>query len=81
MTRWLYVPLAVLHGSLVLRVMGDLLMDAGVRRWGGMLNALALLGYVAAMVFAARRARLKGPAAQVQLQRNCEQPKEQTSAP
>jgi hypothetical protein len=60
MTRMLYLPLAILHGSLVLRMLGDVMMDAGVRRWGGMLNALALLGYVAVMIYAAvlaRRAR------------------------
>lgn len=57
MTRLFYLPLALLHGSLALRVLGDVVMDAGARRWGGMLNALALLAYVAVLVVAARRAR------------------------
>lgn len=57
MTRLFYVPLALLHGSLVLRVLGDAAMDAGVRRWGGMLNALALLAYVAVLLAAIVRAK------------------------
>jgi hypothetical protein len=57
MTRWFYAPLALLQGSLVLRLLGDLMMDAGLRRWGGLLNAIALLGYAGVVIFAARRAR------------------------
>jgi hypothetical protein len=57
MTRLLYLPLVLLHGSLLLRVLGDLVMNIEMRRWGGMLNAVALLGYVAVMIFAARKAR------------------------
>jgi hypothetical protein len=57
MTRLFYLPLALLHGSLLLRVLGDVVMNAELRRWGGMLNAVALLGYVVVLVVAARRAR------------------------
>lgn len=57
MTRLLYLPLVLLHGSLLLRVLGDVMMDGELRRWGGLLNALALLLYVAVLVLAARRAR------------------------
>jgi hypothetical protein len=38
-----YVHLAALHGSLVLRIMGDLLPWQSARQWGGLLNALAIV--------------------------------------
>ncbi len=39
-----YVPLALLHGSLVLRLAGDLLPGTfALRQWGGMLNAIAVV--------------------------------------
>src|SRR5438128_5309095 len=39
----LYVPLLLLHVSLLLRVVGDLLGWWPGRQWGGLLNALAVL--------------------------------------
>jgi hypothetical protein len=39
----LYVPLLLLHASLLLRVFGDLMGWWAGRRWGGLLNALAVL--------------------------------------
>lgn len=57
MTRLFYLPLVLMHGSLVLRVLGDVVVNVEMRRWGGMLNALALLAYVAVLVLAVRRAR------------------------
>ncbi|HRA00548.1 MAG TPA: hypothetical protein PLJ62_10140 [Thermoflexales bacterium] len=48
--RRLYVPLGLLHFSLVLRVMGDLLPDGLLRQWGGMLNAVALLLFLVLFV-------------------------------
>jgi hypothetical protein len=45
--RTFYLPLAVLHGSLVMRLAGDLVEDLGrLRAWGGLFNALALLLFV-----------------------------------
>ena len=38
-----YLPLVLLHLSLLLRVAGDLLLLPAVRQWGGMLNAITLL--------------------------------------
>ena len=38
-----YVHLALLHLSLVLRVAGDLLFWLPMRRWGGLLNEVAVL--------------------------------------
>lgn len=64
--RAAYLPLAVLHLSLVLRLTGDLAGLGDVRRWGGMLNALAILLFVAVTLAAARRARVpvsRAPAA------------------
>src|SRR5690606_40946577 len=55
----LYVPLALLHASLVLRLAGDLVGVLSLRRCGRLLNALAIvlyLGFVAASIFQSRRA-------------------------
>jgi hypothetical protein len=42
-SRWSYLPLALLHASLVARLAGDLAGLADVRRWGGMLNAASIV--------------------------------------
>jgi hypothetical protein len=55
-----YLPLAMLHASLALRVGGSLIDDFALRRMGGMLNAVALLLFVAtllASVVRGKRAR------------------------
>jgi hypothetical protein len=54
-----YVPLALLHASLILRVTGDLGAIDGLRVMGGVLNGLTVVGFaamVAAIVISARRA-------------------------
>lgn len=52
-----YVPLALLHASLVARVAGDLTGDHALRAVGGMGNALTLLAFVVvALAASARRA-------------------------
>jgi hypothetical protein len=48
----LYAPLALLHGGLLLRVIGDLAAEPDARRWGGLLNALAIVLFVPAARFA-----------------------------
>jgi hypothetical protein len=53
-----YAPLVLLHASLAARVAGDLAGVAAVRSWGGLLNALAVLLFLAmilATVLAARK--------------------------
>jgi hypothetical protein len=45
-----YVPLGLLHASLVLRLVGDLAAWSPGRRWGGLLNAVAVLTFFAVMV-------------------------------
>lgn len=57
-----YAHLALLHASLLLRVAGDLLPNLALRRWGGLLNAVALLLFLASTLFAVRRARAAGAA-------------------
>ncbi|HVO07765.1 MAG TPA: hypothetical protein VMT83_13330 [Burkholderiaceae bacterium] len=57
-----YVPLAVLHGSLLLRLAGD---AAGLHAWqrlGGLLAAVALALFIAVTAGAAVRGRLRGAA-------------------
>jgi hypothetical protein len=64
--RGLYVPLVLLHASLVLRVFGDLAENEAVRRWGGLLNAIVVVGFLltaAATILAAlRRSHADGAA-------------------
>ena len=52
-----YIHLALLHASLILRVIGDLGGWAGVRQWGGLLNALALVVFLANTVRAIQSSR------------------------
>lgn len=52
-----YVHLALLHLSLVLRVAGDLLPNWPVRRWGGLLNEVAVVLFLVVTVAAAARYR------------------------
>ncbi|MBC7951606.1 MAG: hypothetical protein H7Z12_07250 [Rhodospirillaceae bacterium] len=54
---YFYGPLVVLHGSLVLRIAGDLLALEPIRMWGGMLNGVAVLGFVVMVVGTVLRAR------------------------
>jgi hypothetical protein len=41
-----YLHLGLLHASLLVRVSGDLLESVPVRQWGGILNAVALVGFL-----------------------------------
>jgi len=52
--RHFYVHLVLLHASLVLRVIGDVAAQPDLRRWGGMLNATAILLFIAVTFAAAR---------------------------
>jgi hypothetical protein len=45
-----YLPLALLHASLVLRMVGDLASWLAGRQWGGLLNALAIVLFFALVV-------------------------------
>jgi hypothetical protein len=56
-SRWSYLPLALLHASLLVRVAGDLSGMAAVRRWGGMLNAVAILLFLLVTAASILRAR------------------------
>jgi hypothetical protein len=51
-TAFFYAPLALLHASLLLRLAAG---SAGVRQWGGILNALALLAFAGTLVHALSR--------------------------
>lgn len=58
-----YAPLILLHVSLVIRVAGDLMGLPAVRMWGGLLNALALLLFLANLAVALLRGRWEQTAA------------------
>lgn len=45
-----YAHLLLLHGGLLLRIGGDLLESAAARRWGGLLNAAAILLFLVSTV-------------------------------
>jgi len=49
-----YIPLALLHISLLLRVGGDLLGWWDARLWGGMLNVLTILAFLAITITSLR---------------------------
>ncbi len=54
-----YVPLALLHASLVLRLAGPM-VSFTIREWGGIANALALLAFAATLAFALGRGTAAG---------------------
>jgi hypothetical protein len=60
--RILYIPLALLHLSLALRVASDLASWGGGRMWGGALNVTAVLSFLVAVVLAAVAVRRQSKA-------------------
>lgn len=57
-----YLHVGLLHGSLLLRVAGDLTTSLEARAWGGLLNVVAVLLFAALTVRAARsRPAARGP--------------------
>lgn len=59
--RGFYAPLALLQISLALRVAGDLLASFPLRRWGGLLNEIAVLLYLAMLALTILRGRSREP--------------------
>lgn len=55
----MYVPLILLHLSVAIRIMGDLLPDATIRTLGGTLNAVALLAFILTLLVQIRTGRRK----------------------
>lgn len=53
----LYAPLALLHTSLIVRIIGNLLLDPLIRRWGGLLNGFAILFFFISMAISFGRNR------------------------
>lgn len=49
---YLYVPLALLHAALALRTVGDVMFWHEVRRWGGLGTAVAILLFLAGVIYA-----------------------------
>lgn len=54
-----YLHLILLHLSLFVRLLGDLMGQLDVRRWGGLLNGVAILLFLAMMVFSILSAKGK----------------------
>jgi hypothetical protein len=58
-SAFFYVPLALLHASLVLRLAGPM-VSVTIREWGGIANALALLVFAGTLAFALGRSTASG---------------------
>lgn len=58
-----YLPLGLLHASLVLRVIGDCTPWLLGRRWGGLLNAVAIIVFFATMAYGVLASRPHAPSA------------------
>lgn len=58
-TPMLYAPLVLLDGALVARVWADVVLDAGVRRWAGLVQVIAILLFLALAVYAVISARIE----------------------
>jgi hypothetical protein len=65
-SAWCYVPLILLHASLLLRTTGNLAGLTDLRRWGGMLNAVTILLFVLITVVSVAHTRMRS---QTQLRR------------
>jgi hypothetical protein len=58
-TTLAYAPLALLHAGLLTRIVGDMADWTVLRQAGGIANAVSLLLFVATMIAAARRAKIR----------------------
>lgn len=58
--RLLYLPLALLHASVALRVGADLVGHARLRQWGGSLNVVALVAFALSVASVKLAARARG---------------------
>lgn len=58
-TRWLYLPLGALHGTLLIRTFGNLTANGSARQWGGLLNALIIVLYLGMLLLPTLAARLR----------------------
>lgn len=63
-THWLYLPLALLHLSVLLRAAGGLAVWAGLRQLSGLITIAAILAFVLTMAGSAWRHRLRRAAQQ-----------------
>jgi hypothetical protein len=46
-----YAHLILLHLSLIMRVAGDLALNIPIRKWGGLLNEVAILLFLAVTIY------------------------------
>jgi len=61
-SRWMYLPLALLHASLALRVAGGLVGDPAWRVAGSAGNALAIAAFIVTAALICIKARRRPPA-------------------
>lgn len=56
-----YIHLGLLHASLVIRVVGDLVNNVSLRQWGSLLNGAALLLFLVSSAYALLRGTFNNP--------------------
>ena len=61
-----YLPLGLLHASLVLRLIGDCAPWLPGRRWGGLLNAVSVIVFFASMAYGILASRTRGESARAE---------------
>ncbi len=54
-SRWFYIHLALLHASLAVRLVGNLANDVLLRKWGGMINSVAIVVFLGMTVYSLLR--------------------------
>ena len=52
-----YVHLILLHLSLTIRILGDLVNQHDIRRWGGLLNEMAILLFLGMTIYSILKTR------------------------
>lgn len=57
-----YLPLVLLHASLLMRLHGDMSATIAMRRWGGLLNVVAILLFLVILISSLKKLKRRRPA-------------------
>ena len=63
---YLETPTMLMQVGLIMRVIGDLATQLEFRRWGGLINGVAILWFLLQVIFLAIRAKRRSSRAKVQ---------------
>jgi hypothetical protein len=50
-----YIPLILLHLSLLLRLIGDVVAEVSLRKWGGMINGITIVLFFVTVISSLRK--------------------------